>query len=120
MLLKFLGIVWFMSATMLFLKPLAFKAWLKTEDIELIRKTFFRICILVGVWLLAASSELPQGKICLFVIILGFLSILKSIIFLESKWVEEIITRISNQSVWLLRLGACVHIVIALIIIFGA
>jgi len=119
MLLKFLGFTWLVSAIMLLLNPLKFRLWLKTEDMECIRKTFFRICILVGVWLLAASSELPQGRLSFFVIILGFFSILKSILFLNDKRVEKLIAWLSNQSIWLFRFGSCVHIAIALIFILG-
>ncbi len=117
MLLKILGIVWLAGSSLIWLKVDAIKKWLSETDKIKIRKVFFRLNILISVWLLAASTELSYSNVALLLSVIGFLGILKAAFFLTSKSSEKVIVWVSEFKTWQFRLSAAVHIAIGLLII---
>lgn len=118
MLLKILGIVWLIGSSLIWLKVIAIKKWISETDKTKLRKIFFRLNILISVWLLAASTDLPYGTAALVLSIAGLLGILKAAFFLTSKSSEKVIAWVSELKIWQLRLSAAIHIAIGLLIIF--
>jgi len=118
MLVKILGWFWLIAGILFLLKPKMLKELLQKKSIKQLKKVSFGIAIFVGFWLLVAGLR-SAGFLSKFLMVLGIASLVKALIFLRAKIADKIIAWLGRQSLAFFRLAACVHILLATIILLG-
>lgn len=116
MLAKILGWFWLIMGIIFLLKPEFLRKRLQKKSLKKLKKIFFSIALLFGGLILATAFR-THGFLSKFLMVLGILSVFKAFFLLKSKIAEKIIEWLANQPITLFRIGASIHILIAVIIL---
>ncbi|RKY43648.1 MAG: hypothetical protein DRP80_04635 [Candidatus Omnitrophota bacterium] len=113
---KFISYFIIISGVFFLIKPNFLRRRIQKKSQKYIRKLLFTIFLLLAVLLISSGFKI-KGFIAKIIIIIGFLSLIKALLFLKSKVSEKIITSLSNQPIIYFRIIALAQITIGVIIL---
>ncbi len=116
MFVKILGWFWICMGILLVLKPEILKKRLQKQAFKKIKKYILALTIVLSVLLIKVALA-SQGVLAKVILIFGIFGIIKVFFFLKAGAMEKMTEWFADKPLIFFRLGACVHIIIGILIL---
>jgi len=117
MLLDILGWFWIVTGVLFFFKPEWFRKRLAKKGVRKMRKIFFGIALLVGIFIIKATWGVP-GVLAKIAMVFGVIAIIKAFLLLNGKATDHLLDWFEKQPVQYLRGFAILQIVVGAFFLF--
>jgi len=117
MLIGFLGWLWIIMGVVFLLNPEFLRKRLQRKSLKKIRRLLFAAAVFLGVLLITAAFK-SHGLLSKLLLVLGIIAVFKGMFFLKGKVADKVLGWYAAQPILIFRLGACVQILLGVIILF--
>ena len=116
MLVKIFGWMWVVAGILFLWKPQLLKNRLQKKSLKRLRKYTFLLAIFLGLLLIGVARNF-HSLLAKIIMVLGIIGVFKGIFLLKAKTADKLIQWSAARPLIFFRMGACLYILIGVIIL---